>query len=96
MFILKQGADGVPVAEICQRAGISQVVYFIWKKKYDGPLPTEMKHLEDESGRLSKLVAVLSPDREMLQGACPEPKVDATKALRPGRRHKLVYGCRGD
>lgn len=23
-FILKQGADGVPVAEICRRAGISQ------------------------------------------------------------------------
>jgi putative transposase len=23
-FILKQGADGIPVAEICRRAGISQ------------------------------------------------------------------------
>ena len=23
-FILKQGADGVPVADICRRAGISQ------------------------------------------------------------------------
>ena len=23
-FILKQGADGVPVAELCRRAGISQ------------------------------------------------------------------------
>ncbi len=23
-FILKQGADGVPVAEICRKAGISQ------------------------------------------------------------------------
>ena len=27
-FILKQGADGVPVAEICRRAGISQATYF--------------------------------------------------------------------
>jgi hypothetical protein len=25
-FILKQGADGVPVAEICRKAGISQAV----------------------------------------------------------------------
>ena len=33
-FILKQCADGVPVADICRKAGISQVTYFNWKKKY--------------------------------------------------------------
>ena len=27
-FILKQGADGVPVEEICRKAGISQATYF--------------------------------------------------------------------
>lgn len=67
---MKQGADGVPVAEICRRSGISQATYFNWKKKYDGLLPTEMKRLkqlEDENGRLRKLVADLSLDREMLQ-----------------------------
>ena len=32
-FILKQGADSVPVAEICRRAGISQATYFHWKRK---------------------------------------------------------------
>jgi putative transposase len=41
-FILKQGNDGVPVAEICRKAGISRATYFNWKKKYDGLLPTEM------------------------------------------------------
>ena len=35
-FVLKQGADSVPVADICQKAGISQATYFNWKKKYDG------------------------------------------------------------
>jgi putative transposase len=35
-FILKQGADGVPVAYICGKAGISQTTYFNWKKCYDG------------------------------------------------------------
>jgi putative transposase len=52
-FILKQGADGMPVADICRKAGISQATYFNWKKKYDGLLPTEMrrlKQLEDENG----------------------------------------------
>ena len=69
-FILKQGADGTPVADICRKAGISQATYFNWKKRYDGLLPSEMrrlKQLEDENGKLKKLVAELSLDREMLQ-----------------------------
>ena len=35
-FVLKQGAEGLPVAEIWRKAGISQVTHFNWKKKYDG------------------------------------------------------------
>ncbi len=69
-FVLKQGADGVPMVEICRRAGISQATYFNWKKKYDGLMLSEMKRLkqlEEENGRLRKLVADLSLDREMLQ-----------------------------
>lgn len=69
-FILKQGADGVPVADICRRAWISQATYFNWKKKYDGMLPADMrrlKQLEDENAKLRKLVADLSLDKEMLQ-----------------------------
>ena len=57
-FILKQGNDGVPVADICRKAGISQATYFNWKKKLDGLLPTEMrrlKQLEDENSKLKKL-----------------------------------------
>jgi putative transposase len=71
-FILKQGADGMPVADICRKAGISQATYFNWKKKYDGLRPTEMrrlKQLEDENGKLRKVVADLSLDKEMLQDA---------------------------
>jgi putative transposase len=69
-FILKQGNDGVPVADICRKAGISQATYLNWKKKYDGMQPPEMrrlKQLEDENARLKKIVADLSLDREMLQ-----------------------------
>ena len=71
-FILKQGADGMPVADICLKAGISQATYFNWKKKYDGLLPTEMrrlKQLEDENAKLKRIVADLSLDKEMLQDA---------------------------
>lgn len=71
-FILKQGSDGMSVADVCRKAGISQATYFNWKKKYDGLLPNEMrrlKQLEDEAAKLRKIVADLSLDKEMLQDA---------------------------
>ena len=69
-FIIRQGEDGTPVADICRKAGISQATYFNWKKKYAGMMPSEMKRLrelEDENGRLKRIVADLSLDKEMLQ-----------------------------
>ena len=53
-FMLKQGDDGVPVAEIWRKKGISQATYFNWRKRYAGLLPDEMrrlKALEDENSR---------------------------------------------
>jgi putative transposase len=69
-FILKQAEDGVPIGEVCRKVGISQATFYGWRKKYAGLLPTEMrrlKALEGENGRLKKLVAELSLDKEMLQ-----------------------------
>lgn len=69
-FIIKQSEECTPVAEICRKAGISQATYFNWKEKYAVLLPTEMKRLkqlEEENGRLKKVVADLTLDREMLQ-----------------------------
>ena len=69
-FVIKQGEEGAPVAEICRQAGISQATYFNWKKKYAGLMPSEMRRLrelEDENSRLKKIVADLTLDREMLQ-----------------------------
>lgn len=69
-FVIKQGEEGTPVAEVCRKAGISQATYFNWRKKYSGLLPTEMRQLrelEEENGRLKKIVADLTLDRDMLQ-----------------------------
>ena len=69
-FVIKQGESGIPVAEICRKAGISQATYFNWKKRYGGLMPSEMKRLkelEDENTRLKRIVADLSLDKEMLQ-----------------------------
>src|SRR5215472_3944272 len=94
-FILKQGADGIPVADICRKAGISQATYFDWKKKYDGLLPDEMrrlKQLEDENAKLKKLVAELSLDREMLQDVTAE-SCEACPEAQAGRRGLWSGGC---
>jgi putative transposase len=69
-FVIKQGEDGTPVAEICRKAGISQATYFNWKKRYAGMLPSEMRRLrelEQENARLKRIVADLTLDKEMLQ-----------------------------
>jgi putative transposase len=69
-FIIRQGDEGTPVAEICRKAGISQATYFNWKKKYSGMMPSEMRRLrelEEENNRLKRIVADLSLDKEMLQ-----------------------------
>jgi putative transposase len=69
-FHFEAGRRGVLVADIGRKAGISQATYFNWKKKFDGMTPPEtrrLKQLEDENGKLRKLVADLSLDREMLQ-----------------------------
>ena len=69
-FVIKQGEEGKPIAEICQEVGISQARYFNWRKKYAGLMPSEMKRLrelEDENNLLKKIVADLSLDRALLQ-----------------------------
>ena len=69
-FIIKQGEDGTPVAEICRKAGISQATYFNWKKKYaghDAVGDAAVAQLEQENARLKRIVADLTLDREMLQ-----------------------------
>ena len=73
--VLRQVEAGARVDDVCRKVGISQATYFNWKKKYDGLLPTEMRRLrqlEDENGKLRKVVADLSLDKEMLQDACAE------------------------
>ncbi len=69
-FILRQAEEGTWVEEVCRKAGISQQTFYRWKKLYGGLMPSEMKRLkqlEEENGRLKRIVADLSLDKEMLQ-----------------------------
>ena len=69
-FVLRQAEEGTPVGEVCRKAGISDATFYNWRKKYAGLMPSEMKRLkqlEEENGKLKRLVADLSLDKFMLQ-----------------------------
>ena len=69
-FVLRQVEEGTPVAEVCRKAGIGEATYYNWRKRFAGLMPSEMrrlKQLEEENGKLKRIVADLSLDKEMLQ-----------------------------
>ena len=69
-FALQQAESGTVVAEICRKLGISEQTFYRWKKRYGGMMPSEMRkmrQIEEENGRLKRIVADLSLDKEMLQ-----------------------------
>jgi putative transposase len=69
-FVLRQAQDGTPLAEVCRKAGISDATFYNWRKKYAGLALSEMRRLrqlEEENGKLKRIVADLSLDKAMLQ-----------------------------
>ena len=67
---LKQHESGDKTADICRKLGISQATFYLWKKQYAGlgvQELRELRQLRDENGRLKRLVADLSLDRQILQ-----------------------------
>lgn len=69
-FALKQNELGISVDEVCRKMGISEATFYVWKKKYSGIGPSELRRLrqlEEENRRLKQIVADLSLDKAMLQ-----------------------------
>ena len=55
---LNTGSD---VQSACRRAGVSDVTYYTWRKRYGGMAKSqlqEFKNLEKENGRLKRIVAI--------------------------------------
>lgn len=67
---LKQMEAGRSAADVGRELGVSKHTVYAWKAKYGGMTVGEaqrLRQLEDENGRLKKLVADLSLDKEMLK-----------------------------
>jgi len=61
---------GKSIGEACQALEVSEQTFHRWRKKYGGMKADEAKRLEEleqENGRLKKLVADLSLNVEMLK-----------------------------
>jgi len=53
--ILGEGEEGLPVAELCRKHGISNATYYQWKSKYSGISASELKRIKELEAKNSKL-----------------------------------------
>ncbi len=70
VFAIKQVETGTRLIEVCRKMGISEAIFYNWKKKYGGLGVSELrrlKNLEEENTQSKKLVADLSLDKQILQ-----------------------------
>jgi putative transposase len=64
--------QGVTVAVVSKKIGVSDYTYYRWRKEYGGMRVEQarrLKDLEKENARLKKLVADLSLDNSILKEA---------------------------
>lgn len=67
-YVLRQVDSGTPVADVCRSVGISEAIFYVWKKNYASLGASELRklrQLEDENTRLKRLVADLTLDKHM-------------------------------
>lgn len=68
--VLKEQEAGMPTADICRKHGISSATFYKWKAKYGGLEVSEarkLRALEDENGKLKKLLAEAMLDNAILK-----------------------------
>jgi putative transposase len=68
--ILREQEAGVATAEVCRRHGVSSATFYKWKAKFGGLEVSEarrLKGLEDENGRLKRMLADAMLDNAALK-----------------------------
>jgi putative transposase len=68
--ILREQEQGLKVADICRKHGISDATFYNWKSKYAGMTVDELKRLkelEQENARLKKIVANQSLEIDIIK-----------------------------
>jgi len=68
--ILKQADAGMPVKDVCRKAGISVPTYYQWKSKYGGLEASDLKRVKElkaENARLKRLYAEMALDNAAMK-----------------------------
>ncbi len=68
--ILKRAEMGTPVADLIRHSGITEQIFYRWKKQYadlESDQVRELKQVLEGNIRLKKFVAELSLDKSVLQ-----------------------------
>ena len=68
--ILREQEGGMTTAYVCRRHGISSATFFKWKAKFGGMDVSDarrLEQLEDENGKLKRLLAEAMLDITMLK-----------------------------
>jgi putative transposase len=68
--ILKEHDLGAKAADLCRKHGISDATFYNWKSKFGGMDVSEakrLKQLQDENGKLKKLLADAMLDNAALK-----------------------------
>ena len=68
--VLKELENGAKVEDLCRKLRVSDATIYNWKKRYAGlqaPEIKKMRQLEEENGKLKRVVADLTLDKIMLQ-----------------------------
>jgi putative transposase len=69
IYCLRLAESGAPVSDVCRQMGISEATFYVWKKKYASLGVAELRQLrqlQEENGRLKRLVADLTLDKQIL------------------------------
>ena len=91
VYAIRQAETGTPVGDLCRQLGVSDATFYAWKKKYAHLGVSELRRLrqlEEENGRLKRLVADLSLDKHMLSEALRKK----SKARTPPGTRPVVSG----
>jgi putative transposase len=68
--VLREQEAGLKTADLCRKHGISEATFYARKAKYGGlgvPEAKRLKTLEDENGRLKRLLAEAMLDNAVLK-----------------------------
>src|SRR6476620_7417193 len=93
-FALKQNELGTSVDEVCRKMGISEATFYVWKKKYSGIGPSELRRLrqlEEQNRKLKQIVADLSLDKAMLQAVVAKKSEAFAPTRARTRAHAAIW-----